>query len=542
MFLKTKGASQEKTYKLFFYSLFFFVFFLGGSSLYTLYFSCSFNLPLFIMVIIAFVLSFFWLVFFYRFYFKHRDLSKKLFLCSLKNIVLPMNMIETVFISTTPLKLEKEREEFTVIGKQIQKFLEEMEKHKEFFIFSKKYLQKKSFSFDEVKEITEIMEKTYKGFFELGSIFNKTMNKVKENLEKNKETIKHDKKVRAKILFYLTTALPILVDLAKESNFSFRDVILKVVAQFEEIADFSHQIGNNIKTSMDSLTNQDNLESLAFIAKTAKLISQSFKQFLESLESLKKNSNQFVESSFLQLKNISEFASSIEKISNTIKVISLNVNIEASKNTGNNKGFQVLAKDLREFAEKTMVFVQDVKVTVKDALTSTHGLKNNYHNNIDKVDSAMQEIQEFIFSFEEVIDGAFKKITEVIQTLDSFSNRIDDGVKNIVGSLQHYDVRSQEIEHVSAFIQYIFNQFSFYYQYDLFKEESIKELTKILDLNSQKEMQEEILLYLDSIITTGSERAILEKYEEEFQVKIKKPDFIINNAPPSLEDDDVILF
>lgn len=542
MFLKTKGASQEKTYKLFFYSLFFFVFFLGGSSLYTLYFSCSFNLPLFIMVIVAFTLSFFWLVFFYRFYFKHRDLSKKLFLCSLKNIVLPMNMIETVFISTTPLKLEKEREEFTVIGKQIQKFLEEMEKHKEFFIFSKKYLQKKSFSFDEVKEITEIMEKTYKGFFELGSIFNKTMNKVKENLEKNKETIKHDKKVRAKILFYLTTALPILVDLAKESNFSFRDVILKVVAQFEEIADFSHQIGNNIKTSMDSLTNQDNLESLAFIAKTAKLISQSFKQFLENLESLKKNSNQFVESSFLQLKNISEFASSIEKISNTIKVISLNVNIEASKNTGNNKGFQVLAKDLREFAEKTMVFVQDVKVTVKDALTSTHGLKNNYHNNIDKVDSAMQEIQEFIFSFEEVIDGAFKKITEVIQTLDSFSNRIDDGVKNIVGSLQHYDVRSQEIEHVSAFIQYIFNQFSFYYQYDLFKEESIKELTKILDLNSQKEMQEEILLYLDSIITTGSERAILEKYEEEFQVKIKKPDIIINNAPPSLEDDDVILF
>ncbi|NPV01730.1 MAG: methyl-accepting chemotaxis protein [Brevinematales bacterium] len=396
----------------------------------------------------------------------------------------------------------------------------------------------------------ELIEKGLKEinstFYSINENIIAAMNDFVEAFFGKRENIKKSSSSMATLIYFLANIIPIISDLSSSSNRFSREVILQVIAQFEEIASFSNRITDDIQVTMSDLMNENNEDSLAFIIKRAHSVVEDFDTFYKSMDSLKDVSNHFVDTSVDKLKNISDIANSIEEIAETIKVISLNVSIEAA-NTGNiGKGFQVLARDLRQFAHTTMQFAQDVKNRVQETMLTTENLKTGYLQNMESVYRYGDEIKQSIESFERIIIKSFDKIRGIIDTLRGFSSRIDTGIKDVVGKLQYYDITSQEVEHLSQFIEQIFKISSS--RIDEFQ------IDKILGNDSRLSIKKEILDTVNNIITTKNEREIYDTYtkifgmrSEEINIDNKVGDDLGVNlsdqtVPGTSNADDIIIF
>lgn len=312
----------------------------------------------------------------------------------------------------------------------------------------------------------------------------------------------------ATLVYFLSNIIPIISDLSSTSNKFSKNIIITVITQFEEIANFSSLITEDIQNTMKDLMDEAREDSLAYIIKKAHEVVQDFEVFFKSMEKLKSVSGNFVDTSITKLRNIADIAESIEEIAETIKVISLNVSIEAANAGSSGKGFQVLARDLREFAQKTRSFAQDVKLRVSDTILTTENLKDDYMRNMESVYKYVEEIKTSIVAFENIIINSFEKIKNIINTLKNFSSRISQGIKDIVGKLQYYDITSQEVEHLSKFIEQIFRKSSS--QLHEFRIESI------LDTDKRQEIKRDILETIKEIITTKNEREIFNEYQRIF--------------------------
>lgn len=338
----------------------------------------------------------------------------------------------------------------------------------------------------------------------------------------------------ATLVYFLANIIPIISDLSSASNKFSRNIIMKVIGQFEEIANFSSMITEDIQNTMTDLMNEEKEDSLAYIIKKAHQIVEDFEEFFRNMESLKTVSNNFVDTSIDKLNGIADIAESIEEIAETIKVISLNVSIEAA-NTGNvGKGFQVLARDLREFAHKTRQFALDVKNRVRDTIDTTERMKNDYIQNMNNVYRYVEDMKTSIISFETIIISSFDKIKGIIDTLRTFSTKISDGIKEIVGRLQYYDITSQEVEHLSQFIEKIFKISS-----SRLHEFRIEE---ILDDDTRFDIKKDILKTIEQIITTKNEREIYEEYERIFGIQKQEINFETTATTEFKKEDDIIIF
>lgn len=321
----------------------------------------------------------------------------------------------------------------------------------------------------------------------------------------NKSLLNTSSLKMAEIIYYLSSIVPILSDFSGSSNEVSKEIIMSMIDKFNVISEFSSQITTDIKQTMADLMDENREDSLAHVVKKAQSLLSEFEMFFQDMQNLKTVSNNFVQKSVEKLKSIEDIAGSIEEIAETIKVISLNVSIEAA-NTGNvAKGFQVLARDLREFALKTMNFAHDVKARVKDAMQTTESLKEDYIDKMNSVYEYVSGIRISLESFGNIIKNSFSKIKDVIASLQDFSKRIENGIKEVVGQLQYYDVRSQEVEHISVFISGILEKF--------YMEMDSTRINVILTDEHKEQIRREILMDIDSMITTSNERTILRKYE-----------------------------
>lgn len=353
------------------------------------------------------------------------------------------------------------------------------------------------------------------------------------NFRKNNEIMLKSQKNLSTLIYYLSNTIPMISDFSDSSNEFSRTIIKEVITLFEEIARFSMKISSDIQSKMQELMDESRKDSLVFIIQQTHTLVTDFEEFFRSLENLKNVSNHFVENSIEKLRNIAEFAVSIEDIAETIKVISLNVSIEAANTGSSARGFQVLARDLREFAQRTLRFAGDVKAKVQDTIDSTSELKGEYLDNMNIVYDFVREMKDSIENFKNIIEASFEKIQSIILILQEFAGRVDSGLKNIIGKLQYYDITSQEIEHLSEFIEEIFNTAQ--------KGKEVIRLEELITSAERKEIQSRILENIERIITTKNERLILHKYREMYD--LGTPESRSDAAAASAnEEDSIILF
>ncbi len=316
----------------------------------------------------------------------------------------------------------------------------------------------------------------------------------------------------SKMLFVLKNSMPILSDIAKRTDEYTLEIIQKIFAEFEEVSVFSLNIEKSTQRTIDEFMNLSNRDSLAYISNETKKIKNQFNTFYKSMQDLQGVSELFLNNSVNSLKEIEQTATTIEEISEKIKLISINVRIEAAHLDNKNSGFKVLGKDISNFATLTSKIAKDTHDTINNTIENIENLKGKYIQQMEEVNKSIDTMNTTIQPFDGIIENSYNKFKSVVNDLKSFSNNITTKIKQAIGNLQYHDVTSQESNHI---IQYISNISDFYY----FITKDIQ-VDNNIDSDEREQINTYIIDKLDKMITTENERKIIQKYADTFGVKL----------------------
>ncbi len=331
--------------------------------------------------------------------------------------------------------------------------------------------------------------------------------------------------------------IPILNDLTVKLNDFSKKIIMDLISRFSDISKNNKLITGGIEKSMLELMEDDKTDNLAHIIKESGRLTAEFDVFYNSMERLKNKWDEFTSKTAGMLKNIGEIINSIQQVSDTIKLISLNFSIQAVSAGNSSKSFQVLARDLRAFTLKTIKFSAEVKDRVKYNQALTSKLTDNYVKDMKNVYDSLNSIKISFESFGSILNSAVKHIKISIQNLNNFSAQIEADMKNVIGKLQFYDITSQGTSHLKS-------MFEFAFQDNEIAQEDAASPVETLSQEEKNTIRKHILEAMNRLITSEQERIVLEKYEKEFNIQVHENAVIENKAEKDLAvgGESVIIF
>lgn len=337
----------------------------------------------------------------------------------------------------------------------------------------------------------------------------------KEEIKSSEDTITEiDKckdilKIIAQRYYYFKTSIPIIESLSKSTREYEEETLKKVFDQFEEIWNESETIVKESEQSMESIFDTRSSQNMGYILNSSKEINKDFTNFLPVLKEMSILTDSFIDVSFESFKDISRTTKDIEDLAEQVKVISINVRIEAAriKDSG---GFKVLGEDITNFADKTTMFAQSTNDRIQNTLTDIENLKTDLSKKLSIVKDMVNNMYKKINPFEEILERSSMSLRDVINDLNKVSGELNTNLKQSLGNLQYQDVTKQESEHIIEFFQNIIST-----------NNSITDLDSFLDENDKTALKKEVLQYLDKISTTGNEADKIEKYAKEWGISYK---------------------
>lgn len=365
----------------------------------------------------------------------------------------------------------------------------------------KKVKAKKGIDIDE-KKTEEHMKETAP---------NSQLEQKEESAETASEIEKYNDKLKniAERYYFFKTSIPIIESLSKSTREYEEKTLKKVFDQFEEIWNESETIVKESEKSMESIFDTRSSQNMGYILNSSKEINDDFTNFLPVLKQMSSLTDSFIDVSFESFKDISRTTKDIEDLAEQVKVISINVRIEAAriKDSG---GFKVLGEDITNFADKTTMFAQSTNDRIQNTLTEIENLKNDLSNKLSIVKDMVNNMYQKINPFEGILEKSSQSLRDVINDLNKVSGELNTNLKQSLGNLQYQDVTKQESEHIIEFLQNIEETSS-----------HIGDLESFLNNDDKRHLQKEILQYLDKISTTGNEADKIEKYAKEWGISYK---------------------
>lgn len=311
---------------------------------------------------------------------------------------------------------------------------------------------------------------------------------------------------------FFKLSIPLMEELTKGTKEYEEETIKKVFLQFEEIWNESETLIQESELSMQSIFDTDRDTNLGYILASSKEINRDFNSFIPVLESMNQLTEQFVNISHESFKTISRTTKEIEDLAEQVKVISINVRIEAAR-IQDSGGFKVLGSDITKFADKTSEFAQSTNDKINNTITTIDQMKSDLEKRLQEVSDMAKNMSYKINPFESILEQSAISLRDVISKLNMVSGELNRNIKNSLANLQFQDVTRQETEHIIDFLKHL---------------ESIVEFANVFDYSISKEkdldIKREILTCLDRISTTGNEAKKLKEFSERWGVQYKNED------------------
>lgn len=323
------------------------------------------------------------------------------------------------------------------------------------------------------------------------------------------EKCRYNLKQLAERYYYYKMSIPIIEELSLSTKDFEEKTLKKVFDQFEEIWNESETIVKESEISMQSIFDTSKEENLGYILDSSKEINRDFTNFLPFIDSMSKETEEFVKISMESFDTISKTTKDIEDLAEQVKVISINVRIEAAriKDSG---GFKVLGEDITNFADRTTQFAQSTNERIQNTVTEIEELKQSLSSKMNGVRDMVKEMYKKINPFEGILENSAYSLKNVVNDLNKVSGELNENLKQSLGNLQYQDVTRQETEHVIEFLKSL--ERSIY---------SVTDFEKLLSEEEKNKVKHEILSYLHKISTTGNEANKIEQYGINWKVKYK---------------------
>lgn len=348
--------------------------------------------------------------------------------------------------------------------------------------------------FDDTDRVNEVILKISLDINREIHVFNSQIVNIKTMYDKMTDN-------SASMLYQFQVSSEILSSISTESMDYSVKTIKEIFEEFEKISKESEESARDTEKIMSSFINSTNDDSLLYILNETKTFISRFNDFNTIINDLKLISDTFMDKTLTSLKEIQNIANNINEISEKIKLISINVRIEAAHLDSKNSGFQVLGNEISEFAGLTSKIISRANTEISKTLTHISSVKDDYVNKMNEVINFIPEFQKSLTPFESIINGSFNKIKLIISGLYKVSNEINSSIKKIIDKFQYQDITLQETKNVISYI----NRLS-----DTFIDISAKlNIDLQLSEDEKREINKKIYNTFNGIVTTQKEREII---------------------------------
>ncbi|MEJ5285100.1 MAG: methyl-accepting chemotaxis protein [Brevinematales bacterium] len=145
-----------------------------------------------------------------------------------------------------------------------------------------------------------------------------------------------------------------------------------------------------------------------------------------------------------EFKKIDIACKEIEEISEKIRMITLNLSIEASKSQ--NKAFNVIAHELQKLSFKTQDFVKNIMSNIKKSIANIELQKENKLNEIKEVNEQIEKARLINEEFERTLKGIYETVDKLSDTVNLF---IEDkkNIFSVFENMQNIQIGTEIIEH-----------------------------------------------------------------------------------------------
>ncbi|WP_175507219.1 methyl-accepting chemotaxis protein [Halostagnicola kamekurae] len=163
---------------------------------------------------------------------------------------------------------------------------------------------------------------------------------------------------------------------------------------------------------------------------------------------------------------IDEIVSVIDGIADQTNLLALNANIEAARNDGNNDGFVVIANEIKDLAEESKAYADEIETTVEQiqsvAAKSSRGIteaSTAVDNGISEVTGVIERLEHIVDAVEETSQGVAEisdatdtqatsasEITDMVEQASAHADTVASNVREIEETTENQRDRVREIQ------------------------------------------------------------------------------------------------
>ena len=332
----------------------------------------------------------------------------------------------------------------------------------------------------------------------------------------------------------IETTLPLIKRIILATEDYEAEIIRNIFVKFEEIWEYSKTLVGDSEQTLHffSRGGEKNEHGLAYIAEKNNEVSEMFETLSHNIEELEKNAHAFLDSSIEGLSKIRETINGIEEMAEKIKIISINVRIEAARESGRHSGFQVLGQEITTFAEQSSKFSNSTITEVEQTIINIQPLRNQLLENLNQVREGIEIVAEGMAPYKGIIEQSYIQMDSVIKNLNEISVNILNKMKQTVGDMQYHDITNQEAVHIIEILEQMKSTC------DDFAGKTIS--SEKLNDESIRNVQMDIFDKVKSLITTGRERDIINELLSELGIKEIEDDSVLTGSTNL--DEKTILF
>ncbi|MEI8093928.1 MAG: hypothetical protein WCG80_06920 [Spirochaetales bacterium] len=308
--------------------------------------------------------------------------------------------------------------------------------------------------------------------------------------------------------FRLNETVDFLGKMGTASSSYSEKLVLEVLESFREITRSTEQIGTEVAGTMHRLMDSTNEEGLDAINHQSGTISATMDGFFGELEAAISYSRKTVQENLAQIERVKVMAEAISEFSESIRMISLNLNIEAARvgqsgSSAAGRGFKVLATKLSEFALKAQELAKqqtDIIASASEVISASSGHETELLGGLlQKVPA----IQAQLTPFRAIIGNAFERFEGVEKDMSRLTVAIDSKLKAVIGRLQFQDLVRQEQDHVLAMFSRVRDE-----------ARGISDVNRPLTAEQESEARQKLIYFFERMASTENELAVIRGYRK----------------------------
>lgn len=235
-----------------------------------------------------------------------------------------------------------------------------------------------------------------------------------------------------------------------------RGEVGEVLTAFQALGAQSLDVQKSVSDSFATLRDRASPHSLEGIILESKGIAEVLKEFFVRLERLQGQTRGYLQANTKELGRVKDMASTIEEFFENIRMISLNLSIEASRigSGSGGKALQVLAQRLRDFSNQAQEISAQQRQVVDAAAASLAGSETELNRSFGDIATRVHPLQDRLDRFPQIIAGAHARFDEILLTLAQLTESVQSVLRERLGHLQFQDLTRQEHEHLAQLLDY----------------------------------------------------------------------------------------